>query len=56
MLLKMVVDYCSCVDDIPTATPDILSRLIELLKVRAYNHVSVHCDHENSSKYENPSK
>ena len=33
MLLKMVVEYCQCVDDIPTATPDILSRLVELLKV-----------------------
>lgn len=33
MLVKMVVEYCQFVDDIPTATPDILSRLIELLKV-----------------------
>ena len=33
MLLKMVVEYCECVVDIPSATPDILTRLIELLKV-----------------------
>ncbi|KAK2170701.1 hypothetical protein LSH36_1g18004 [Paralvinella palmiformis] len=33
MLLKMVVEYCHCVEDIPTATPDILSRLVELLKL-----------------------
>ena len=33
MLLKMVVEYCHCVEDIPTATPDILTRLVELLKV-----------------------
>jgi hypothetical protein len=33
LLLKMVVEYCQCVDDIPSASPDILTRLIELLKV-----------------------
>ena len=29
----MVVEYCQCVDDIPAAAPDILTRLIELLKM-----------------------
>lgn len=38
MLLKMVVEYCHCVEDIPTATPDILSRLVELLKVCCIEH------------------
>ncbi len=33
MLLKMVVEYCNCVEDLPAAAPDILSRLVELLKV-----------------------
>ena len=33
MLLKMVVEYCQCVDDIPAVTPDLLNRIIELLKV-----------------------
>ena len=33
MLLKMVMEYCQCADDIPSVTADILSRLIELLKM-----------------------
>ena len=33
MLLKMVCEYCQCVDDIPSAIPDVLTRLVELLKV-----------------------
>lgn len=33
MLLKMMVEYCQCVDDIPSAAPDLLTRLVELLKV-----------------------
>ncbi|CAL1541636.1 unnamed protein product [Lymnaea stagnalis] len=33
MLVKMMVEYCQCVVDIPTATPDLLTRLIDLLKM-----------------------
>ncbi|XP_052275668.1 vacuolar protein sorting-associated protein 54-like isoform X1 [Dreissena polymorpha] len=33
MLLKMVVEYCQCAEDIPSVTPDLLSRLIELLNM-----------------------
>ena len=33
MLIKMMVEYCQCVVDIPTAAPDLLTRLIDLLKV-----------------------
>ena len=33
MLLKMVVEYCQLATDIPSASPEILNRLIELLKV-----------------------
>ena len=33
MLVKMVVEYCQCVTDIPTAAPDLLTRLVDLLKV-----------------------
>ncbi|XP_033735707.1 vacuolar protein sorting-associated protein 54-like [Pecten maximus] len=33
MLFKMMVEYCQCVDDIPTAAPDLLTRLIELIKI-----------------------
>ena len=33
MLIKMMVEYCQCVRDIPSATPDLLTRLIDLLKV-----------------------
>ncbi|BFZ07694.1 hypothetical protein BsWGS_10733 [Bradybaena similaris] len=33
MLVKMMVEYCQCVVDIPSATPDLLTRLIDLLKV-----------------------
>ncbi|XP_066279264.1 vacuolar protein sorting-associated protein 54-like isoform X1 [Branchiostoma lanceolatum] len=32
LLLKMVLEYCQCADDLPSATPDILTRLVELLK------------------------
>nr|KAG5714456.1 hypothetical protein BaRGS_006902 [Batillaria attramentaria] len=28
MLVKMVVEYCQCVTDIPTAAPDLLTRLV----------------------------
>ena len=33
MLLKMIVEYCQLASDIPSAAPEILNRLIELLKV-----------------------
>ncbi|XP_076464051.1 vacuolar protein sorting-associated protein 54-like isoform X2 [Babylonia areolata] len=33
MLVKMVMEYCQCVTDIPTAAPDLLSRLVDLLKM-----------------------
>lgn len=33
MLLKMIVEYCQCVDDIPSVASDFLSRLIDLLKI-----------------------
>ena len=29
----MVVEYCQCVDDIPSVAPDLLTRLVDLLKV-----------------------
>ncbi|XP_071962445.1 vacuolar protein sorting-associated protein 54-like [Antedon mediterranea] len=32
MLLKMVAEYCQCVEDIPSVTLDILTRLIEILQ------------------------
>ncbi|KAL3873549.1 hypothetical protein ACJMK2_036648 [Sinanodonta woodiana] len=32
MLLKMIVEYCQIVDDIPSVAPDLLTRLIDLLK------------------------
>lgn len=33
MLLKMVVEYCQCAEDIPTVAADLLTRLVDLLKV-----------------------
>ena len=36
MLIKMMMEYCQCVVDIPTATPDLLTRLIDLLKVKKH--------------------
>jgi len=36
MLLKMVVEYCQLASDIPAAAPEILNRLIELLKVSLF--------------------
>ncbi|XP_033126648.1 vacuolar protein sorting-associated protein 54-like [Anneissia japonica] len=32
MLLKMVAEYCQCVEDIPSVTIDILTRLIEIFQ------------------------
>ncbi|KAK6181724.1 hypothetical protein SNE40_009521 [Patella caerulea] len=32
MLIKMIVEYCQCMDDIPNIAPDLLTRLIELIK------------------------
>ena len=39
MLMKMVGEYCQCVDDIPSAIPDILTRLVELLKVNMMKNI-----------------
>lgn len=33
LLMKMMVEYCQCVDDIPSAAPDLLTRLVDLLKI-----------------------
>ena len=33
MLLRMLVQYCQAADDIPSAAPEILNRVAELLKV-----------------------
>ncbi|XP_052766804.1 vacuolar protein sorting-associated protein 54-like [Mya arenaria] len=33
MLLKMVVEYCQCADDIPSVASDLLTRLVDLLKM-----------------------
>ena len=30
--LPQLLEYCSCVDNLPTAAPDLLTRLVELLK------------------------
>lgn len=43
LLLKMLVEYCQLVDDIPSACPDILTRLIDLLKVWLTAHIR--CTH-----------
>ncbi|XP_013401710.1 vacuolar protein sorting-associated protein 54-like isoform X1 [Lingula anatina] len=32
ILLKIIVEYCQCVEDIPTITPDMLTRLVDILK------------------------
>ena len=40
LLLKMVVEYCQCVDDIPSVAPDLLTRLVDLLKVSHYNYLA----------------
>ena len=36
----MVVEYCQCVDDIPSVAPDLLTRLVDLLKVSLYNYLA----------------
>lgn len=33
MLMKMMVEYCQCVDNIPSAAPDLMSRLVDLFKI-----------------------
>ncbi|XP_077993143.1 vacuolar protein sorting-associated protein 54-like [Glandiceps talaboti] len=32
LLLKMILEYCQCLDDMPSAIPDILTRLVEILQ------------------------
>ncbi|KAG8584110.1 hypothetical protein GDO81_008687, partial [Engystomops pustulosus] len=32
ILIRIILEYCSCVDDIPSITTDMLTRLSELLK------------------------
>lgn len=32
-LLKMVLEYCTCLEDLPKSAPDILTKLTDLLKV-----------------------
>ena len=33
MLLKMLLEYCTCLEDLPKSAPDILNKLIEIIKV-----------------------
>lgn len=33
LLLKMVAEYCQCVEDMPSAAGDILTRLVEILQI-----------------------
>ena len=33
MLWKMIVEYCQCLEDIPSSGSDILIKLVELLQV-----------------------
>ncbi|XP_045182088.2 vacuolar protein sorting-associated protein 54-like [Mercenaria mercenaria] len=33
LLLKMVIEYCQCADDIPAVSADLLTRLVDLLKI-----------------------
>jgi hypothetical protein len=35
--MKMMVEYCQCVDDIPSAAPDLLTRLVDLLQEKIQN-------------------
>lgn len=37
LLLKMLVEYCDCVNNMPTAAADLLTRLVELLKVGIFS-------------------
>lgn len=36
MLLKMVIEYCQCAEELPMLAPDLTGRLVELLKVIIY--------------------
>ena len=33
IVLRMITEYCNCADDLPMLATDILSKLIDLLKV-----------------------
>uniref|UniRef100_T1J950 Vacuolar protein sorting-associated protein 54 n=1 Tax=Strigamia maritima TaxID=126957 RepID=T1J950_STRMM len=33
LLLKMVIEYCYCISNVPSFTPDLLTRLVDLLKL-----------------------
>ena len=34
LLVKIVVEYCQCADDLPNLVSEVMSKLIEVLKVR----------------------
>ena len=53
LLLKMIVEYCQCVDDIPSVAPDLLTRLVDLLKVSLYEYLASFPEIPNGREYKN---
>jgi len=33
MLMKIIAEYCQCIDDVPMLVTDVMTRLCEVLKV-----------------------
>ncbi len=44
LLIKMVMEYCSCADDLPMLITDVLSKLVEILKVTHWAYQIIVCD------------
>lgn len=43
MMIRMITEYCNCADDLPMLATDILSKLIDLLKVNTPNRLTSSC-------------
>ena len=40
LLVKIVLEYCQCADDLPNLVSEVMSKLIEVLKVLLYESLS----------------
>lgn len=41
LLIKMVVEYCQCTDDLPMLVTEVLGRLVDMMKVRVCVRVCI---------------
>ena len=41
LLVKIVLEYCQCADDLPNLVSEVMSKLIDVLKVLLYESLSL---------------